>query len=186
MAASEVQYTIDIATSMPAGESTLAQLDEITARLTGAGRGADHFQQAIVQGVERAQRREGDHHRREHRACRSELAIQRAREVSAQAAKAQEKAALKGRAAGDRTPSRRRTSRSRCVRGRAHAARGQPRSTRRPKRAPCADVGERQKDLGPRRQGTRGSSRDLGQTTRRTRRRGRGRSVRSAIACWAR
>lgn len=44
-----VQYVIDIATNMPEGETTIAELDKITANLMGAGKGADHFQQAIKQ-----------------------------------------------------------------------------------------------------------------------------------------
>ncbi len=43
------QYVIDIAARMPAGEQTAAQLDEITRGLADSGKGAEHFQQAIVQ-----------------------------------------------------------------------------------------------------------------------------------------
>jgi hypothetical protein len=43
------QFAIDIAASMPAGEVTIAQLDELTAKLMGGGKNADHFQRAIVQ-----------------------------------------------------------------------------------------------------------------------------------------
>jgi hypothetical protein len=43
------QFAIDIAASMPAGETTIAQLDELTAKLMGGGKNADHFQRAIVQ-----------------------------------------------------------------------------------------------------------------------------------------
>jgi hypothetical protein len=43
------QFAIDIAASMPAGEVTLAQLDELTAKLMGGGKNADHFQRAILQ-----------------------------------------------------------------------------------------------------------------------------------------
>jgi len=44
-----VQYVIDIATAMPEGESTIAELDKLTANLMGSGKGAEHFQQAIKQ-----------------------------------------------------------------------------------------------------------------------------------------
>lgn len=45
----DAQYVVDIAAQMPAGEQTIAQLDALTANLMGAGKGAEHFQQAIVQ-----------------------------------------------------------------------------------------------------------------------------------------
>jgi len=43
------EYAIEIAASMPAGEVTTAQLDQMVQGLTGAGKGADFFQQAIKQ-----------------------------------------------------------------------------------------------------------------------------------------
>jgi hypothetical protein len=42
-------YTIQIATSMPTGDLTIAQLDELTAGLRDGGKGAAHFQEAIAQ-----------------------------------------------------------------------------------------------------------------------------------------
>lgn len=47
--ASNAQYVIDIAAQMTGGEKTLAELDTLTADLTGAGKGAEHFQQAIAE-----------------------------------------------------------------------------------------------------------------------------------------
>ncbi len=43
------EYTIDIAAAMPAGAQTIAQLDQMTRQLAGAGKGAEHFQQALAQ-----------------------------------------------------------------------------------------------------------------------------------------
>lgn len=43
------EYAIEIAASMPAGEVTNAQLDQMIQGLTGAGKGADFFQVAIKQ-----------------------------------------------------------------------------------------------------------------------------------------
>lgn len=43
------QFVIDIAAEMPEGESTIAELDRLTANLMGSGKGAEHFQQAIKQ-----------------------------------------------------------------------------------------------------------------------------------------
>ncbi len=178
MAAGEVQCTIDIATSMPAGESTLAQLDEITARLTGAGRGADHFQQAIVQAsnaLTAAKATTTDANTALADANAPDTAS--SRKAALQAAKAQEKAALKGAVPPEIARA------SSCRREAAvDAYAGEPsRSSRqRPEAHVAAEethlaqtLANVKKDLGPRRQGTRGSSRDLGQTTRRTRRRGR-------------
>lgn len=42
------QYVIDIAAKMSGGEQTNAQLDELTAQLMGGGKGAEHFSQALV------------------------------------------------------------------------------------------------------------------------------------------
>lgn len=47
MAGGSVQYAIDVAATMSGGEYTSKQLDDLTANLTGAGKGAEHFQQAI-------------------------------------------------------------------------------------------------------------------------------------------
>jgi hypothetical protein len=47
--AADAQFAIDVAASMPAGEATIAELDELTAQLMGAGKNADHFQRAIQQ-----------------------------------------------------------------------------------------------------------------------------------------
>ncbi len=44
-----VEYAIEIASSMPAGEVTNAQLDTMIQGLTGAGKGADFFQVAMKQ-----------------------------------------------------------------------------------------------------------------------------------------
>lgn len=41
------QYIIEIATSMPDGASTIAELDDLTAKLTGAGKRSDDFQRAV-------------------------------------------------------------------------------------------------------------------------------------------
>ena len=49
MATADAQFAIDIATAMPEGEQTIAQLDKLTAELMGSGKGAEHFQQAIAQ-----------------------------------------------------------------------------------------------------------------------------------------
>jgi hypothetical protein len=49
MADPNAQFAIDVAASMPAGDVTIAQLDELTAKLMGGGKNADHFQRAIVQ-----------------------------------------------------------------------------------------------------------------------------------------
>ncbi len=46
---SDASYVIDIAANMPAGEATSAQLDTLVQNLTGAGKGADHFQVAMKQ-----------------------------------------------------------------------------------------------------------------------------------------
>jgi hypothetical protein len=46
--AADAQYVIDIAATMGGGETTLAQLDELTSQLMGAGKNAEFFQQAIV------------------------------------------------------------------------------------------------------------------------------------------
>jgi hypothetical protein len=43
------EYAIEIAASMPAGETTNAQLDQMIQGLTGAGKGADFFQTAMKQ-----------------------------------------------------------------------------------------------------------------------------------------
>lgn len=43
----DAQYIIDIAASMPEGDATLKELDALTAELTGAGKGAEHFELAI-------------------------------------------------------------------------------------------------------------------------------------------
>jgi hypothetical protein len=45
----EVQYVIDIAASMPAGEKTIAQLDTLTLALMGAGATADTLHDAVAQ-----------------------------------------------------------------------------------------------------------------------------------------
>lgn len=44
----DAQYAIDVAAQMTGGDHTIAQLDAMTAQLTGAGKGAEHFQQAIA------------------------------------------------------------------------------------------------------------------------------------------
>lgn len=43
----DAQFAIDVAARMSGGEQTTAELDALTARMMGAGRGADFFQQAI-------------------------------------------------------------------------------------------------------------------------------------------
>jgi hypothetical protein len=45
----DASFAIEIATSMPDGESTAAELDVLTAQLQSAGKGADFFQTAIKQ-----------------------------------------------------------------------------------------------------------------------------------------
>lgn len=47
MAQVDAQYVIDIAAQMDGGESTIAELDRLTATLTGSGKNAEFFQQAI-------------------------------------------------------------------------------------------------------------------------------------------
>ncbi len=47
MAAADAQFAIDIAARMGGGEQTTTELDALTTQLMGAGKGADHFQQAI-------------------------------------------------------------------------------------------------------------------------------------------
>lgn len=44
---SDAQYIIDIAANMPEGTATIADLDEIAAKLNGAGRRSDEYQAAI-------------------------------------------------------------------------------------------------------------------------------------------
>ncbi len=45
----DASYVIDVAASFPNGEATSAQLDVLVQNLTGAGKGADHFQVAMKQ-----------------------------------------------------------------------------------------------------------------------------------------
>jgi hypothetical protein len=47
VASNATEYAIQIASTMVGGEHTISQLDEMTAQLMGAGKGAAHFQQAI-------------------------------------------------------------------------------------------------------------------------------------------
>lgn len=47
MAENNAQFAIDIAATMGGGEQTAAELDVLTAKLMGGGKGADFFQQAI-------------------------------------------------------------------------------------------------------------------------------------------
>jgi hypothetical protein len=49
MAADYAQYAIDIAAQMTGGEYTAAQLDTLTAKLSGGGKGAEYFQRAMQQ-----------------------------------------------------------------------------------------------------------------------------------------
>lgn len=42
------QFVIDVAAAMPAGEATVAQLDKLTEKLMGGGRGAEQFSNAIA------------------------------------------------------------------------------------------------------------------------------------------
>lgn len=42
------QYVVDIAANMASGDKTIAQLDELTRQLSGGGKNADFFSQAIV------------------------------------------------------------------------------------------------------------------------------------------
>lgn len=95
MAAPDAQYAIEIAAAMPSGEHTIAQLDELTAKLTGGGKNAEHFQQAIVQ-VSSAL----DEARAANQAASAALATgseeyRRLERAALQAAKAAERAAAK-------------------------------------------------------------------------------------------
>ncbi len=47
----EVQYVIDIAANMPAGEKTIAQLEQLTLSLMGAGASADTLHDAVAQAT---------------------------------------------------------------------------------------------------------------------------------------
>lgn len=49
MAGESAEFVIEIAASMPEGEATIQELDELTQGLLGGGKSADYFQQAIKQ-----------------------------------------------------------------------------------------------------------------------------------------
>lgn len=96
MSDADAQYIVDVASQMSGAQQTLAQLDAITANLTGASRGAVAFDSALVKlsnGLDAA--------RASSQAANSALlegesqysALERA---ALQAAKAEEKAALSG------------------------------------------------------------------------------------------
>ncbi len=46
--AADASFAIQIASTMPQGEATIAQLDALTANLMGAGKGAEHFSAAVA------------------------------------------------------------------------------------------------------------------------------------------
>src|SRR5262245_39880620 len=45
----DAQYAIEIAAQMTGADHTISDLDTLTAEMTGAGKSAEHFQQAISQ-----------------------------------------------------------------------------------------------------------------------------------------
>lgn len=96
MAASEAQYVIDIAARMPEGEQTIAELDEITAKLTGAGRGASHFQAAIAQASNALSAAKAAAAAANTSLAEAEGRYSELERAAVQAAKAQEKAARLG------------------------------------------------------------------------------------------
>jgi hypothetical protein len=96
VATSEASYVIDVAARMPEGESTIAELDAITSELMNAGRGAAHFQEAIAQTSNALAAAKAAT-----AAVKDSLAAANAKyaeleRAALQAAKAEERAALKG------------------------------------------------------------------------------------------
>jgi hypothetical protein len=90
------QVVIDIAAAMPAGEQTIAQLDQITAGLVSGGKGAEHFQQAIVQVSSALEQAQAASARVAESLTAAEAEYAQLERAALQAAKAEEKAAMKG------------------------------------------------------------------------------------------
>lgn len=91
------QYVIDIAANMPSGEQTIAQLDQLTAKLQGGGKGADFFSSAISKVSDQLTGAKAASAAANAALAEGERTFASLERAAVQATKAEEKAALAGK-----------------------------------------------------------------------------------------